>query len=152
MRLYRIYFILNFFERLMRRFRARGFGITKTIISSPAKILSDMQAYESIKEDVIAKLQASLPEISVRFAIEKIGIFGSVARGEDTPESDVDVLYLFREDADTGLFQTAELVEYLETLFGRDVDFVSLKWMKPRLFAFVEPDMILFEAGGEATV
>ena len=111
-----------------------------------------MQAYESIKEDVIAKLRASLPEISVRFAIEKIGIFGSVARGEDTPESDVDVLYLFREDADTGLFQTAELVEYLETLFGRDVDFVSLKWMKPRLFAFVEPDMILFEAGGEATV
>ena len=64
----------------------------------------------------------------------------------------MDVLYLFREDADTGLFQTAELVEYLETLFGRDVDFVSLKWMKPRLFAFVEPDMILFEAGGEATV
>ena len=109
-----------------------------------------MSACESIREEVISKLQAHLPEISARFDIEKIGIFGSVARGEDTPESDVDILYLYREESSAGLFQTAELVEYLETLLGREVDFVSLKWMKPRLFSFVEPEMILFEAGGEA--
>ncbi len=55
-----------------------------------------MTESQSIKEDVLAKLKVHLPELRERFGIETIGIFGSVSRGEDRPESDVDVLYTFR--------------------------------------------------------
>lgn len=51
----------------------------------------------SIKEDVLRKIEANFPEIRECFGIETLGIFGSVARGEDTPESDVDVLYTYQE-------------------------------------------------------
>ena len=37
--------------------------------------------YESIRKPVLTKLEAHLPELQDRFGIEKIGIFGSVARG-----------------------------------------------------------------------
>ena len=56
-----------------------------------------MTSYVSIKEDVLAKLKENLPEIRERFFVDIIGIFGSVSRGEDTAESDVDVLYTFSE-------------------------------------------------------
>lgn len=54
-----------------------------------------MPEYTSIKEDVLKKLEANLPEMRERFGIETIGIFGSVSRGEDTPRSDIDSLYKF---------------------------------------------------------
>lgn len=52
----------------------------------------------SIKEDVLARLKENLPEIRERFFVDIIGIFGSVSRGEDTAESDVNVLYKFSEE------------------------------------------------------
>ncbi len=54
-----------------------------------------MPLYLSIKEDVLTTFEASLPEIRERFGIETIGIFGSVSRGEDTPESDIDIMISF---------------------------------------------------------
>lgn len=54
-----------------------------------------MPEYTSIKEDVLKKLEANLPEMRERFGIETIGIFGSVSRGEDTPRSAIDILYKF---------------------------------------------------------
>jgi len=63
----------------------------------------------------------SLEEVGVRHA----AIFGSVARGDATARSDVDVLVDFdRRDA-IDLFGFAALRERLVELFGRDVDLVS---------------------------
>ncbi len=79
----------------------------------------------SIKEDVLARLKENLPEIRERFFVDIIGIFGSVSRGEDTAESDVDVLYKFSEGK--GSYDTfLDLADYLENLFQRKVDVVSL--------------------------
>ncbi|MDO5845195.1 MAG: nucleotidyltransferase domain-containing protein, partial [Methanocorpusculum sp.] len=72
--------------------------------------------------------EANLPEIRERFGIETIGIFGSVARGEDTADSDVDVIYTFREGEST-LNNLVSLVDYMKNLFGREMDLVSSKWM-----------------------
>ncbi|MDO5843585.1 MAG: nucleotidyltransferase family protein [Methanocorpusculum sp.] len=106
-----------------------------------------MSDYVSIKDDVLKKLEANLPEIRERFGIETIGIFGSVARGEDNPDSDVDVFYTYAEGREHGMFKTVELIDFLESLFGREVDFVSFKWMRPMLKKYVEPDMITVTAG-----
>ena len=86
----------------------------------------------SIRDEVLAKLDANITYIRERFGIESLGIFGSVARGEDTAESDVDVIYEFRPEYDT--YDTYfDLSEYLEHLFGRSVDLVSPQYLKPRV-------------------
>ncbi|HJJ61375.1 MAG TPA: nucleotidyltransferase family protein [Methanocorpusculum sp.] len=108
-----------------------------------------MSAYVSIREEVLEKLQNHLPELQERFGIETIGIFGSVARGDDSESSDVDVLYAF-EEGRGDLFEYAHATEYLENLFGRNIDFVSIRWMNPRLRKYVEPEMILFGKEAEA--
>ena len=110
-----------------------------------------MSEYVSIKADVLKKLEENLPEIRERFGIEEIGIFGSVARGEDTIESDVDVLYTFQEGRGN-LREYAGFTEYLERLFGREIDFVSKKWLSARLRPYVEPDMILIRSHDGAAV
>ncbi|KUK60725.1 MAG: Uncharacterized protein XD82_1526 [Methanoculleus marisnigri] len=51
-----------------------------------------VRAQREEKSEFVAKLEAVLPEIRNRFGVTKIGIFGSTARGDDRPESDVDVL------------------------------------------------------------
>jgi uncharacterized protein len=53
-------------------------------------------------------------------------VFGSVARGEATPASDVDVLYVLRPGASLG-FGIDALEDELADLFGRRVDLVARK-------------------------
>lgn len=105
-----------------------------------------MSPYQSIKDDVLSKLKTHLPEIQEKFGIETIGIFGSVSRGEDMPESDVDVLYAFRSGG-LPLRAFFAFKRYLEELFGRLVDLVPIKWMDPLLRPYIEQDMILFQTG-----
>ena len=111
-----------------------------------------MTSYVSIKEDVFAKLKENLPEIRERFFVDIIGIFGSVSRGEDTAESDVDVLYTFSEGK--GSYDTfLDLADYLENLFQRKVDVVSLTYLSPpHVKPYVEPEMILFGSSEAASV
>lgn len=104
-----------------------------------------MTEYVSIKDEVLKKIEVNLPEIRERFGIDTIGIFGSVARGEDSPNSDIDVLYTFQDGKTPGMIKYMDTIEYLENLFGRKIDFVSIEYMKPYLRPYVEPDMILFK-------
>ena len=50
-------------------------------------------------------------------------VFGSIARGDDRPDSDIDLLVTFDEGA--SLFDLAGLGQDLESLLGRPVDIVS---------------------------
>lgn len=104
-----------------------------------------MTGYVSIKADVIKKLEENLPEIRLRFGIETIGIFGSVARGEDTFNSDIDVLYCFSQGRG-GMFDLVGLHDYLKNLFERDVDLVSVEYISPLIFSSVKSDAVLFGA------
>jgi predicted nucleotidyltransferase len=98
------------------------------------------------RPQILALLEKHMPEIRERFGIETLGIFGSVARGEDTPESDVDILYLFQENS--GSMNTIiPLMHYLENLFGRQVDLVSLNFVSPLIETQVKADAILCNAG-----
>lgn len=103
--------------------------------------------YKSIKEDVLKKLEENLPYIRERFGIESLGIFGSVARGEDTESSDVDILYRFN----TGRGRLVEFVglgDYLEELFGRKVDLISVDYIDPLIKAYVKADAIIYSGEG----
>lgn len=59
-----------------------------------------------------------------RWKISKLILFGSQARGDARPDSDVDLLVEYEPDADWSLFDVARLQEEMAALFGRPVDLV----------------------------
>ena len=61
---------------------------------------------------------------AAKYNITKMGIFGSVARGEQTEDSDVDV---YVETLTPNLFALVHIKEELQTLFGCSVDLVRLR-------------------------
>lgn len=66
------------------------------------------------------------------FHIKTIGVFGSFVRGEQTAESDVDILVEFEEDQET-LDNYMDLKFFLEDLFNRKVDVVISSVVKEAL-------------------
>ncbi|MBF0520585.1 MAG: nucleotidyltransferase family protein [Nitrospirae bacterium] len=69
--------------------------------------------------------------IKDKYPIKKLGVFGSFAKGGSTGISDVDVLVEFTKPVD--IFEFIDLKEFLEQLFDRTVDLVSVKALKPFL-------------------
>jgi uncharacterized protein len=80
--------------------------------------------------DALALLRQHEQELNRRFGVTKIGIFGSFARGEERPDSDVDVLVTFQNGRKTfDNFMGTKF--YLEDLFKRKVDLVTDAELKP---------------------
>ena len=63
--------------------------------------LSQTFNISDVHMDALALLREHEPELKKRFGVATIGIFGSFIRGEERPESDVDVLVTFREGSET---------------------------------------------------
>jgi predicted nucleotidyltransferase len=82
--------------------------------------------------DAIALLRQHEPLIRKRFGVARIGIFGSFIRGEERPDSDMDVLVVFRKGEKT-FDNYMDCKFYLEDLFGRKVDLVMREAIKKRL-------------------
>ncbi len=82
------------------------------------------------RSEFVAKLEAVLPEIRERFGVAKIGIIGSIARGEDLPESDVDVLVELLPDHLT-FRNFSALADFLEGLYWRKVDLLAVGGPRP---------------------
>ena len=80
---------------------------------------------------------ARLEDICARYGIAELAVFGSVARGDATPTSDVDLLYVLLPGARLG-FAIDDLEDELAELFGRRVDLVARKAVHPLLRADVE--------------
>ncbi len=78
---------------------------------------------------------------AVSYGIQKIGLFGSVARGEHTEESDVDVVY----EGEPNILLRSRMKQELEALFGCKVDLVRFrKQLENTLFGdSINEDLIL---------
>jgi len=83
------------------------------------------------KEQAIAIIQQHWTELRERHHVAGLAVFGSVARDEAGPESDVDVLVTF--DRQVGLFELAALQMYLEDILGRKVDLGTPDALRPEL-------------------
>lgn len=91
--------------------------------------------------DALALLRQHEPELKKRFGVAKIGIFGSFSRGEERPDSDVDVLVTFRKRGETfNNYMGCKF--YLEELFGRNVDLVMNGTIKKRLRPYIIREVI----------
>jgi len=74
------------------------------------------------KETIVQQLRESYPHLTAKYGVERIGLFGSFAKGTADETSDIDVLVEFQRPIG---FQFMELVDYLEGLFGRKVDVLT---------------------------
>lgn len=89
--------------------------------------------------DALKILREHENEIKKRFGVERIGIFGSYARGEEKEKSDVDVLVDFTEPSFDNFM---DLVFFLEDLFGKEVDLVTTRGLSPYIAPFVEREVV----------
>ncbi len=109
-----------------------------------------MSEYVSIKDSVLTQLASSLSTLQTVYGIEFLALFGSVARREDTPYSDIDLLYTCKPEFDT-FDNYLALAEYLESILERKVDLVSFEYLKPRIRSNIQKDVI-FCSPGQAAV
>jgi hypothetical protein len=76
---------------------------------------------------MVAGLRIDIPEEQIadfcrRWKITELAVFGSVLRDDFRPDSDVDVLVTFAEDAGWSLFDIVHMEDELKEVLGRDVD------------------------------
>lgn len=88
---------------------------------------------QTIQLGVVHVDQAKLADLCRRYQVRELSLFGSAARGEMRPDSDVDLLVEFQPGARVDLVDHAGLMLDLEKLLGRHVDPVSKRALKPLL-------------------
>lgn len=82
------------------------------------------------RDQILSILSQRLPEFRTRFGVRRIGLFGSFARDEPSPTSDIDILVVIDNPTFRGFLK---LKADLESAFERDVDLVTDEALKPRL-------------------
>ena len=80
--------------------------------------------------DIIQTLERELATLKVRFGVKSLGLFGSIARGDASPRSDVDIWVEFEAPS---FDHYMDLKFYLEERLGRPVDLVLKGSLKPAL-------------------
>jgi len=82
------------------------------------------------KEGIKQKLKSLKPILKEKFKVKEIGIFGSYVRGEESEESDIDILVEFYEPVGWKFF---DLKEFLEETLNKEVDLVTVRALKPKI-------------------
>ncbi len=88
----------------------------------------------------IQQKRAAILDIARRYGAHDLRIFGSVARGENTEASDLDILVRF--DSGRTLMDHAGLIGELEDLLGVKTDIIDADGMRPRFRAVVERESL----------
>jgi uncharacterized protein len=73
------------------------------------------------RDAIIEKLKEREADLRAQ-GVAHAALFGSVARGDDRPDNDIDMMIEIAPDARIGLFQYVGIVHYLEDLFPARVD------------------------------
>jgi len=92
------------------------------------------------KDEVLKLLIQHKPELIRRFGITDLALFGSTARNEARPDSDIDVLVSFDGPATSKRYFGVQF--YLEDLLGCPVDLVTDKALRSELRPYVEASAI----------
>jgi uncharacterized protein len=93
------------------------------------------------RDQIIATLKAAEPELRKR-GIRHAALFGSVARGEERPDSDIDILVEFEPGEEGSIYDYVRLKEYLAGLFEESVDVIDRDALKPHLRAPASRDTV----------
>ena len=92
------------------------------------------------RADLHEQLQTLKPELVRDYNVSSIGIFGSVARDEQSETSDLDLLVAF--DGPVSLFDVVRLEQELQSRLDVPVDIVTEGSLKPRIGKRVAEDLV----------
>ncbi len=94
-----------------------------------------MTELKSIQQ-ILAHLK---PELTQRFFVSSIGLFGSIVRDDFSANSDVDIVVDFSKPV--GL-EFIDLADYIEMKLKKKVDLVTKKGLSPKYFQQIESEII----------
>ncbi|MDQ3846767.1 MAG: nucleotidyltransferase family protein [Bacteroidota bacterium] len=84
-----------------------------------------------------------IQQILAPFEPKRIGIFGSVVRGEATSESDLDILVEFKKKY--SLFDLVDLEDKLAEALHYKIDLITERSLHPRLKQYIDKEVIFLE-------
>jgi len=87
----------------------------------------------------IDDIKKKIAPVLKQYGVEYAGVFGSVARGEDTPESDIDILIALQHPV--SLLKFFALNDELESVLGRRVDLVTENSLNRHVRPFALADL-----------
>ncbi|MFZ5883629.1 MAG: nucleotidyltransferase family protein [Chloroflexota bacterium] len=82
-------------------------------------------------EELVVSHREEILATAHKHGAYNVRVFGSVARGEARPDSDID--FLVNLEAGRSLMDLARLLRELQSLLGRDVDVVTEAGLRPRI-------------------
>jgi hypothetical protein len=91
------------------------------------------------KEEILKILAKDKPQLQKQFKVSKMALFGSWARGDQRPDSDIDIFV--EVDPSIGL-EFVTLAEKLEKSLKASVDLVSSRAVTSKAFKFIEQELI----------
>ena len=89
-------------------------------------------------QDILDALRSERERLFAKHALTSMAVFGSAARGEQNPDSDVDIMVEFDTSKDDDF---RELAEDLQHLLKRKVDLVVRKGVRPWYMETIERDL-----------
>lgn len=91
-------------------------------------------------QSIIETIKAEKPYLEKTFGVEEIALFGSYARGDEQPDSDVDILVKMNERSLTNYFG---LLDFLEAKLHKKIDLVTKhKNLSERFVHFINKDIV----------
>ena len=93
------------------------------------------------RQEIIDRLRQNEAALRAR-GVSHAALFGSCARGDNRPDSDIDIMIEVDPAAGIGVYEYVALKDYIAALFDGPVDVVSREWLKPYVKPAVTTDAI----------
>lgn len=93
------------------------------------------------RSKILAVLKQHEAELRHR-GVRRIAVFGSAARGDAQPDSDIDLMVEIDPIAPVGVFEYVEIVQFLEDLFPNRIDVANRQSLKPLVRPAAEREAI----------
>ena len=101
-----------------------------------------MEAIAVNQEFILETLRANLDRLRTEFGIERIGLYGSFARNEQTEKSDIDLVYDLKKGYKLPWAEKERLYRILRRQLHRRMDLVDSRFMNPFIEYTMEKDVI----------
>jgi HTH-type transcriptional regulator, competence development regulator len=112
----------------------------KGLLAAEGEIRYRARPKELSREEVMSKFKVYF---ETQPWASKAWLFGSLARGENTPDSDIDICIDVPDDIIFSLFDLAEIQEKLQNIANKKVDVVMWGGLRPAMKARIEKEMML---------
>jgi hypothetical protein len=92
--------------------------------------------------NIIQTLQNNLPTLKAKYSLLSLGVFGSYSRGEETPDSDLDIVYETLPNTFLNLHNYLSLQKELQNITQLKIDLVNKKYMNEVVWLTAKNDIV----------